>query len=450
MNTTHVDPVVQAVLYEGYILYPYRPSSKKNSRERFTFGRVYPQAYHVAQSGAERYVMQTECLVESKAPAAKLEVSVRFLQPMWREVGELVGSAANAGQDAEPKHRVVAELKVAGKLYQTWLEALERRVEPLPVALESGKRCSVSHPFAFPAFRNVESIPDNQAGVGGLIVRRAQALKGVVELEARAVAAECFKVTLRLLNLTPVPPAVLTDPDAILMRTFASAHTLLHIRDGEFVSLTDPPPRLQALAGTCDNQGTWPVLVGDENQQDRHMLLSSPIILYDYPKVAPESGGDFCDGTEIDEMLILRVMTLTDEEKGAMRNVDAVARKILERAESTSAEQFLKMHGTMRGENAMEFFNPSQRRESAWVSGTEIKVGDKVCLRPKGRADAFDLLLAGRTAIVEAVEQDAEDRIYLAVVLEDDPGQDLGWMRQPGHRFFFGLDEIEPLGEAVP
>jgi hypothetical protein len=339
MNTTHVDPVVQAVLYEGFVLYPYRPSSKNNSRERFTFGCVYPEAYHIAQNGAERYVMQTECLVETKGPAPKLEVTARFLQPIWREVGKLIGSAENVGQDAEPKHRVVAELKAAGKLYQTWLEAGERRVEPLPIVLEKGKRCSVSQPFSFPAFRNVEPIPHGEAGMGGLLVRRGAALKGVVELEARAVAAECFKVTLRILNLTPIPPAALTDPEAILMRTFASTHTILHIQDGKFISLTDPPRRLQALVGACDNQGTWPVLVGDENQKERHTLLSSPILLYDYPKVAPESGGDFCDGPEIDEMLTLRVMTLTDEEKGARGSVDEFARNILERAESTSAEQ---------------------------------------------------------------------------------------------------------------
>jgi hypothetical protein len=88
MNTALVDKVVKAVLYEGYILYPYRASSKKN-RERFTFGRVYPQDYSSAQNGAEPCLMQTECLVRNESKDALVAISVRFLHPMAREVGIL-------------------------------------------------------------------------------------------------------------------------------------------------------------------------------------------------------------------------------------------------------------------------------------------------------------------------------------------------------------------------
>ena len=86
MNQELVDSIVNAVLYEGYILYPYRASAKKN-RQRFTFGRVYPEAYSAAQNGAEPCVMQTECLVKGRSPA--LEVTVRLLHPMARDVGHL-------------------------------------------------------------------------------------------------------------------------------------------------------------------------------------------------------------------------------------------------------------------------------------------------------------------------------------------------------------------------
>ena len=89
MNEKLVDQIVNAVLYEGYILYPYRASAKKN-RQRFTFGRVYPEAYSVAQNGAEPCMMQTECLVEGRSPT--LEVKVRFLHPMSREIGRLPSS----------------------------------------------------------------------------------------------------------------------------------------------------------------------------------------------------------------------------------------------------------------------------------------------------------------------------------------------------------------------
>ena len=79
------------------------------------------------------------------------------------------------------------------------------------------------------------------------------------------------------------------------------------------------------------------------------------------------------------------------------------------------------------------------------VAGTDLKPGDRVCLRPLGRGDILDLALEGKTAVIEAIEQDFEDRVYLVVTVDDDPGKDLGQYRQPGHRFFFGVEEVEPL-----
>jgi hydrogenase maturation protease len=136
------------------------------------------------------------------------------------------------------------------------------------------------------------------------------------------------------------------DRDEAMLRTLASSHAILGVRGGEFVSLLDPPEGFREAAAACRNVGTWPVLVGAEGQ--REMMLASPIILYDYPQVAPESPGDFFDGTEIDEMLTLRIMTLTDEEKGAMAAVDARARALLARTESMPPDQRLGLHGTMR------------------------------------------------------------------------------------------------------
>jgi hypothetical protein len=90
------------------------------------------------------------------------------------------------------------------------------------------------------------------------------------------------------------------------------------------------------------------------------------------------------------------------------------------------------------------------RLERVLVAGQLLKPGDHVRLRPRHSADAFDLLLAGRSATIESIEQDFEDRVYLAVTVDDDPGRELGAMRQPGHRFFYGSDEIEPLPGSTP
>ena len=180
-------------------------------------------------------------------------------------------------------------------------------------------------------------------------------------------------------------------------------------------------------------------------------MLSSPIILYDYPQIAPESPGDLFDGLEIDEILTLRVMAMSDAEKIEMRQVDEQARKILERTENMSSDHLLKMHGVMRSVRSSneDFFNPSTRLETAMVGDIQVKAGDRVRIRPKKRADVMDMALDGKVAVIEAVEQDVEGGVQLALVLDDDPGRDLGMMRQPGHRFFYGTDEVEPVKEGA-
>jgi hydrogenase maturation protease len=155
-----------------------------------------------------------------------------------------------------------------------------------------------------------------------------------------------FKVAVRILNLTPLDNAKSRSRDDALMRSLVSTHTILAVRDGEFVSLLEPPEAFREMAAACRNVGTWPVMAGEEGERD--CMLSSPIILYDYPQIAPESAGDLFDGTEIDEILTLRIMTLTDAEKREMRGVDERARRILERTETLPLEQMMKLHGAMR------------------------------------------------------------------------------------------------------
>jgi hypothetical protein len=406
VNRELVDKVVRAVLYEGYILYPYRASSKKNQRERFTFGRVYPRTYSEAQNGREPCSMQTECLVRNESHDASLETDVRFLQPLARETGE-----------------------------QLWLEAIERDVKLTPVSLNAP--VSRTREFTFPSARTVD----------GETVRWNEMICGRIELETQVIDQAVSKITVRIFNETLVPADRIETQEEVIMRTFASSHTILYAASGEFISLLDPDPEYQQAAKECQNIGCWPVLVGDAATNDRDAMLASPIILYDYPKVAAESAGDLFDSTEIDEILSLRVQTMTDAEKMEMRSVDEQARRILERTENLSADHFMKMHGTMRNVSASteDFFNPAKQIESAQVHGIELKKGDRVRIRPKKRADVMDMALDGKIAIIEAVEQDVEEQIHFALILEDDPGKDLGFMRQPGHRFFYGIDEVEPL-----
>ncbi len=355
MNSALVDQIANAVLYEGYILYPYRASSVKN-QQRFNFGVLAPQTYSEAQGGFEASSMQTECLVLGDEHAL-LEIKPRFLHLLMREV-------CKTAADCHGFHlQVVESLAVNGKLFQTWQEAVEREVL-LPTFTLGEIVCEPRRiGFSFPASLQSEPLRDASGDDVGEIVRRQKSVNGVIELKAAECGAidelhfgnqkpsirsmKLFKLTVCILNLTPLENSAVINRDAALMSSLVSAHTILSVRDGEFISLLEPAEEFsQAVAG-CNNIGAFPVLIGEAGE--RNVMLSSPIILYDYPQIAPESAGDLFDGTEIDEILTLRILTLTEEEKREMRDLDERARRILERTENMPAEQFWKMHGAMRG-----------------------------------------------------------------------------------------------------
>jgi hydrogenase maturation protease len=288
MNTDVVEKIANAVLYEGYMLYPYRPSAVKN-QQRFNFGVLHPREYCELQAGSDNWQMQTECLLLGNS-ATPLEVKVRFLQLF-------------AQQDLQ--------------------QGVERAVCTGAAGLPSLEVRPLRQRFDF------------------------EGVEGELELRSKRLTDGCFKVTLVVRNLTSLANAAEMNRDQILLRSLVSVHSILQARGGKFVSSIDPPEQYQAAVSECRNIGAWPVLVGDEGRRDT--LLSAPIILYDYPQIAPESPGDLFDGTEIDEILALRILTLTDAEKEEVRNGDSRARRILERTEMLPPEHFQKLHGALRG-----------------------------------------------------------------------------------------------------
>ena len=278
MNLDAVEKIANAVLYEGYMLYPYRKSSVKN-QQRWNFGTLYPPAYVQANSQSDACSMQTECLLMGDAA---VEIRVRFLQ--LREDGAIereVQEQANDGTHA-------FNLGDAG--FQGKLRVSRTRLQSCP---------------------NVT------------------------------------KLRIVILNTSTLQAGESADRETALLKSFVSTHTILIAHSGQFVSLLDPPDHLRDAANECRNIGTYPVLVGDSGERDK--MLSSPIILYDYPQIAAESPGNLFDGTEIDEILSLRILTLTDEEKQEVRQGDAQAREILDRTEALPAEQWMKLHGALRG-----------------------------------------------------------------------------------------------------
>jgi hydrogenase maturation protease len=322
-----VRAIADAVLYEGYILWPYRRSALKNQR-RFTFGGVYPPA-HSRDHPDDPAAMHTEVLMVA-SEQAQLDVAVRFLQVVRRAVGL-------RGPDGFEE---VDELDLDGERYTTWEEAIEREVKPPPAALRDLARAPSRTSIAIDAGRKVEEL----AGGAGVLVRTWHGLEGKLEVAAERVdAKDAWRVWVDIENTTSFAGG---SREEALAQTFCSTHTVLRSHQAEFVSLADPPEDLKSAAAACHNLGSWPVLVGEPGR--RSTVLSSPIILEDYPRVAPESPGDLFDGGEIDQLLILNILALTDEEKAEMAASDPRAREILERTEALTPDQLMALHGTIR------------------------------------------------------------------------------------------------------
>jgi hypothetical protein len=435
MNLDHASAIVAAVLYEGYILYPYRPSSVKN-RQRWTFGGIFPEEY--AACGGDACGMQTQCLLRGEA-RTEIELRVRFLHVMTREIGSLPTELGELPASCEPEFAPVAALEVDGERFLAWEEAVEREIVA-PFATIEELLAGIVLPFAFAGSRAIEPIRTTTGRIAGLVIRTAMEVEGCLTVAAAPAAPGVYRLTVRVENHTKLGVPERASRALAQRRAFASTHTVLGIRGGDFMSMTDPREELREAADLCENQGTWPILIGPPGATDT--VLSSPIILPDYPEIAPESPGDLFDATEIDEILILRILTMTDDEKRDMAAVDPRARALLERTEGLSPAELNRLHGRLRDPRDPYRSAPAPR------AGTTLKIGDRVRLRPKPGGDVLDIVLKDQIAIVEAVERDFENRVHIAVTLLDDPGRDLGMQRMPGHRFFFAPSEVESLTEA--
>ncbi len=451
MSFATAQKIADAVLYEGYLLYPYRASAAKN-QVRWQFGVVAPRAYNQA-GGSDPWFMQTECLVDG-ADAAVLNVRLRFLQIQARAVERAVDAR---GDSFCP----VQTLEICGRRFASWDEGVGRERDLCEFSLADILAAERVVPLAIEAGRDIELIHEATGKIAGRIVRECLPITCDIRAAAERIGS-AVKLTLRVENNTPWPNECGVERNRALRHSLVSAHTLLAVRGGKFISLLDPPEWARALAASCVNENTWPVLVGESENPDT--ILSSPIILYDYPAVAPESPGDLCDATEIDEILTLRTMTLTAAEKNEARATDTRAAAIIDRADNMPREVLERLHGAVRylrsaTENSKEepattpWWDPgadasvSPETDSLKIAGVTLAKGSRVRLRPGRRADAQDMFLVGRIATVQGVFFDVENNSYLAVSLLDDPAAELHEWH--GRYLYFYLDEVEALaGEA--
>ncbi|MEU8271471.1 hypothetical protein AB0B89_30465 [Sphaerisporangium sp. NPDC049002] len=430
--------VADAVLYEGYLLYPYRASAAKN-RLRWQFGVLVPPWY-TATAEPSRSV--TECLLE-RSSNALVRLRLRFLHVKERRV-----------ERAEPGgFRPVGELECDGTTHITFDEATSREMEavlPMPHLFGAERTVVVR----VPGDRSEEPILTASGDTLGRVVNVHQPVRAVLRVAAERMAGPygLVRLRVRLENVTE-PVRAAASREQALRHSLVAAHLLIGVTSGGFLSMTDPPEWARAATDGCRNENTWPVLVGEPGLRD--VMLSSPIILYDHPDIAPESPGDLFDSTEIDEMLHLRTLTLTDEEKREARATDPRAAEIIQRAGDLPPELVERLHGAIRHLGtptppSTPWWDPaadasaSPDTDSVTVAGVEVAKGSRVRLTPgRRRADAHDMFLAGKTAQVEAVLLDVDGGRYLAVTLDDDLGADLH--RSHGRFLYFAPDEVEPL-----
>jgi len=326
--------IARTVLYEGYILWPYRRSALKN-QQRWTFGGVFPRAYSSIHPD-DASAMRTECLLVGDAQTSVF-VRVHFLHVLDRLIARLEGSDLT----------FVDDLDFEDMRYTRWQEATERVVVCPPFQVGRDLQ-PLNVPVVVEGGEMREWLGDGHDHAAA-VIRRWQGIYGTVTITAEALRDGLFRIAVNIRNDSPWHGEQRTQ---VMLRTMVSTHTILQTRHGAFVSLIDPPAEYREAAAQCRNVGAWPVLVGERGTRDA--ILSSPIILYDHPQVAPESPGDFFDAAEIDQLMIMSILGMSPAEQNAMAETDASTRNILERCRGLSQEQLSQLYGTIRGLRRVE------------------------------------------------------------------------------------------------
>jgi hypothetical protein len=449
-----VRAVADAVLYEGYLLYPYRATSAKN-QVRWQFGVLGPPGAAAAGVGEEPD-LAVQCLVHP-GDTATVRLYLRFLHLQERCVQR---------RDSQGRHADVPELTAGGCTWLRFDEAVERELVLSPFEPPGGREYAVE----VAGGDDVEPLHDGENRPVGRLVRRRRPLTAVVSVAAEPTGAlapdgrPLLRLSVGVRNTTR---GGLSDRDAATARSLLGTHLILVAEGAQFVSVIDPPAWAQTAAEACAQRRCWPVLAGGGTDT----VLAAPIILYDQPEVAPESAGALFDSTEIDEILTLRVMTLTDEEKAAARATDPHAAAIIDRCDRLTPAELQRLHGILRDPRAgtgafapytvdiggvggeVPWWDPGADAsvdpgtDSILVQGVEVRRGSLVRLHPSRRADAQDLFYAGQLARVTAVLSDVDGESHVAVVLADDPGADLHeWY---GRYLYFAPEELEPMRGAA-
>jgi hypothetical protein len=304
-------------------------------------------------------------------------------------------------------------------------------------------------PLLAQAGRDVENVD------GGRLIRTRREVLGTLTVSVQRDDG-LTQITTAVRNIG----AAAADRDGAIATSMIGTHVMAELVGGEFVSLLEPPDSAAAAVSRCHQHRCFPVLAGKPGERD--LLLVSPIILYDHPEIAEQSDGALYDSTEIDEILTLRVMTMTDDEKAQARATDPLAARIIDRCDSMSPESLQELHGVLRNPHAaapaglvpeipegIDWWDPLADKavrpeiDAVLVNGVRVAAGSRVRLRPSRRADAQDIFFAGKTARVTSVHEDVDGERHVGVIVEDDAAAEMP--DEYGRYLYFAPDEIEPL-----
>jgi hypothetical protein len=444
--------IADAVLYEGYLLYPYRATSAKN-QSRWQFGVVGPPGASDAGVG-EDDSLAAQFLVDGDS---ELTLILRFLQLQHRNAEREVG-----GGRFEP----VDELTSGLKSWVTWDEAVECELTFGPFDLTDLAQTRTLEVTVADG-RDTEDVD------GGRLIRTRAGITAELNIAVEQDGG-LNRVSVSVNNTAPAT----THKDAAIATSLIGTHIIAEVVGGEFVSLLEPAESAAGPVSRLVQHRCFPVLAGRPGEHD--LLLISPIILYDHPEIAEQSEGSLYDSTEIDEILTLRVMTMTDEEKAQARATDPLAAAIIDRCDSMSPDAMQQLHGILRNPHAgapsdprldqldeqmrtaglipeipegVDWWDPVADNavrpdiDAVLVNGLRVAAGSRVRLRPNRRADAQDIFFAGKTARVTSVHEDVDGQQYVGVIVEDDP--DVEMPDSYGRYLYFAPDEVEPIDARV-
>jgi|HubBroStandDraft_6_1064221.scaffolds.fasta_scaffold96490_3 hypothetical protein len=408
-----LEQLVDALLYEGYALYPYTPGAAKNATPT-PFGILYPPRYAAALPSTFAR-LELRCVLQAP-PEAVLSAEVRFL-------------AATGERHEAVAHRV--------RLADTTVAALAAP----SVTGEHG------------AEREVEI-----AGEVKIAEESPRWLRLALNLRAHELAPGSYEVSLAVENRTPCAQGL--DRSGALTHSLLSTHPIVRVSGGRFSSPLECP---------CVSVNTFPVLASAADD----VVVGAAIVLPDHPQLAPESRGGLFDSTEIEEALLLHVKALSDSEREEIERQDPLVREMVAHAAAATPQEVLALHGrvTLRDpvgpthptgprnpmgvstrspvtdtppEEPPGLVDPQAGEEHAEVAGVRFRRGGKVRIRPGADADLHARMLDGRTATIERILVDYDGKTHLGVTIDDDPGQEL--LRDSGRFLFFFAPEVEVLG----